>query len=221
VGIGVRVKTGDVEIAVIAAAGLLALAGRGRRAPTSDGIPWAERNWQWPVPDAVINGVTYPAVISNPFRAVTHLGVDVMYRRRNVADRPEYPPGGRNGSTMHFAPPSTPILAAADGRVWSCERTPRGWAVVVDHGAPFATFCTHLETVAIEPHRKGLPTKGSIPTILRAGDQIGTMGWSPLDGARLRHLHFAVWYLGAGDRASVDPARAMAGWRRGGVWSPP
>lgn len=54
--------------------------------------------------------------------------------------------------------------------------------------------------------------------MLRAGDQLGTMGADPLDAQKLRHLHFAVWYRGHGDAASVDPADSMRHWRRS-AWS--
>ena len=136
-----------------------------------------------------------------------------MYRRKSIADRPEYRAGTSDGSTMYFAPPNTPILAAKDGRVWSVQKTPRGWAVVIDHGKPWATFYQHLERVDLEPHAHGKSQSG-IATTVKAGDMIGTMGFDPLDSAKLRHLHFAPWYEGHGDSAVVDPAGEIANWRR-------
>jgi murein DD-endopeptidase MepM/ murein hydrolase activator NlpD len=128
-----------------------------------------------------------PAVITNPFRSGPHYGVDIMYM---VGGKPSAPEG-------------TPILAARDGTVWSTGQTARGWNVVLDHGPPFATFYQHLTTVFV--------TKGMK---VSAGQQIGIMGADPTDPEGLRHLHFAVWYKGNGDKASVDPEGAMKSWRR-------
>lgn len=92
-----------------------------------------------------------------------------------------------------------PIVAARDGTVWSVGETERGHSVVLDHGPPWATFYQHLKTVAVE---KGQTVK--------AGDVIGTMGHDPTDAQLITHLHFATWYKGAGNAASVDPAPMLA-----------
>jgi murein DD-endopeptidase MepM/ murein hydrolase activator NlpD len=135
----------------------------------------------------VPTGPLGPAVISQEFRRPGHLGVDIMYRQ-----------AGR-----WVAPAGTQVVAARDGVVWSTERTARGWNVVLDHGPPWATWYQHLEGVAVAKGRR-----------VSAGELLGRMGADPTDPEGLRHLHFATWYKGAGDAASVDPAGAMAAWRR-------
>lgn len=139
--------------------------------------------WTWPVPDRP--GV--PAAISQEFKRGPHYGVDIMYRE----------------GVGWSAPIGTPVLAARDGVVWSVGETARGRSVVIDHGAPWATFYQHLASVKV--------VKGQL---VRAGEEIGTMGADPTDAQGLRHLHFATWYKGHGDSGSVDPAKAMASWRR-------
>jgi murein DD-endopeptidase MepM/ murein hydrolase activator NlpD len=151
------------------------------------------KGWALPVPDLVLADVRFPAVITQEFKPSVHLGVDVMYRRK---------------TGEYFAPVGTPIRAANTGTVWSVTSSPRGIAVVIDHGKPWATFYQHLESVSV---RKG--------QIVPVGAVIGTMGISSLDAARVRHLHFAAWYEGHGDAASVDPADAMASWSRS-TWTP-
>lgn len=134
-----------------------------------------------------------PAVISQEFRRSNHRGVDIMYRERG----------------KWVAPVGTPILAARAGVVWSVTDTERGKSVVIDHGPPWATFYQHLEEVKV--------AKGQ--TVV-AGQEIGTMGSDPTDPQGLRHLHFAVWWKGSGDDASVDPGLPMGAWRRlqVGMW---
>lgn len=148
-------------------------------------------NSEWVFPVPDMPG--QPALISQEFRQSNHLGVDIMYRKQN----------------QWWAPEGTPILAARAGVVWSVTDTPRGKSVVIDHGPPWATFYQHLATTKV--------AKGQT---VAAGQEIGTMGADPTDQQGLRHLHFATWYKGAGDTASVDPALAMGGWRRlqTGLW---
>jgi murein DD-endopeptidase MepM/ murein hydrolase activator NlpD len=179
-------------------------------------VEWGT-GWVWPVPGLrTHDGVLYDAVISDgvgtPRGAGEHRGVDVMFRRRTKGDRPEYRAGTTDGSAMHFAPPMTPIVAARDGTVWSSGNTPRGGTVVLDHGKPWATYYTHLARLAFPSHRDGHTATGNV-THVKAGDIIGWMGHDPLDGAKLRHLHFAVWH-GGGESAAVDPADAMRAWQR-------
>jgi len=187
-------------------AGLILLAMLSSRSQT---IEWGG-GWWWPVPDLKhADGSIDRAVVSQEFRgggAAPHYGVDVMYRNRTP------PP-------TFTAPAGTPILSARDGSLWSVQRTPRGWNVVVDHGPPFATFYQHLAEV--EPDvLAGLQGKNVITGSgkrafpINGGRKIGTMGEDPTDAGHVRHLHFAVWYGGAGDRASVDPTGVMYAWRR-------
>ena len=151
------------------------------------------KGWAMPVPDLVLDDVRYPAIVTQEFKPAKHLGVDVMYRKRDGT---------------YFAPVGTPIRAANTGTVWSVTSGPRGIAVVIDHGKPWATFYQHLATVTV--------TKGQVVPV---GAVIGTMGASSLDAAHVRHLHFAAWYEGHGDAASVDPAGDMASWSRS-TWTP-
>lgn len=140
--------------------------------------------WFWPVADLPAS----PARVSQEFRPPSHMGVDIMYR-------------GDNG--RWFAPEGTPVLAARAGTVWSVTPNARGIAVVLDHGKPWATFYQHLASADVK--------KGDV---VAAGQRIGVMGIDPTDPQRVRHLHFAAWYKGAGDAASVDPTTVMTSWRR-------
>ncbi|MBA3405682.1 MAG: hypothetical protein H0U13_13545, partial [Gemmatimonadaceae bacterium] len=45
---------------------------------------------------------------------------------------------------------------------------------------------------------------------VRAGQVIGTVGFSPLDAQKLKHLHFEVWLGGPSDR--IDPSFVMRSW---------
>lgn len=120
-----------------------------------------------------------------------------------------------NGRRQYWVPDGVPVLAARDGTLWSVERTARGWAIVIDHGPPFSTFYTHLESVETDIANgiQGVRRNGE-PLFIPAGRQLGRVGHDPTDANRVRHLHFAVWYQGAGDAASVDPTQDMATWRR-------
>lgn len=171
--------------------------------------------WVWPVPPARIpkGGTIYNPVISQEFRGSDHNGVDIMYRRRSLTDLPQFAPGSPDGSTRHVAPPRTPVLAARAGSIWSVEKTARGWAVVLSHGKPWATFYHHLETPAFPEHEKGVNKATGGVTHVKPGDILGFMGFSPQDPERLRHLHFEVWHGGAANHA-VDPSDAMARWPR-------
>ncbi len=143
-------------------------------------------DWVWPVPTSPTLG---PVVISQEWRRPSHLGVDLMYR-------------DTWGSWQ--APEGTKVVAARAGKVWSVGQTARGWNVVLDHGpSPWATFYQHLSKVTV--------AKGDVVT---AGQELGLMGADPTDAQHLRHLHFATWWKGWGDAASVDPAAAMGSWRR-------
>lgn len=197
---------------VVAAAAVLAFLRRR--------VEWGT-GWVWPVPDALTHdGRQYEAVVSDGVGTPRgeygpHRGVDIMYRRMSREDRAEYPPGTLNGTTWHFAPPRTPILAAKDGVIWTAGRTPRGYSVVIDHGKPFATYYTHMDSLAVAPHAKGRNARTGKVTAVRAGDVIGYMGRDP-SGPKIRHLHFSVAHGGPVERAAVDPAPDMKNWRRSG-----
>lgn len=162
--------------------------------------PWGE-GWSWPVPDMYDPydpaRLLARAEISQEFRpagsARPHLGVDIMFHIGGGWQVPE----------------SCPVLAARGGTVWSTGHTARGWNVVIDHGVPFAAFYQHLSAMPLV--RAG--------QLVNAGDRIGTVGADPTDPEGLRHLHFAVWYKGHGDAASIDPAPVMSSWARS-RWTP-
>jgi murein DD-endopeptidase MepM/ murein hydrolase activator NlpD len=178
--------------------------------------PWGT-GWQWPIPDLLVTpsdaSTRIRAAISQEFRRgagrSSHYGVDLMYRSGDAA----WSIPGVDGVELAagwFAPPGTPIVAARSGTIWSVDKTARGFAVVVDHGPPWATFYQHLDQVSPGIVR-GTP--------IAAGHQLGTMGADPTDPQRVRHLHFACWLRGAGDSASVDPSAAMTTWPRW-TWTP-
>lgn len=182
-----------------------ALGGR-RRAPGA----WPS-GWMWPVPDLVVNGVRWPSEISQEYRDTSthaHLGLDIMYR--NPLPPPTYavPPGV-----------DVPVLAARAGTLWSVSLSPRGWQVVVDHGPPWATYYQHIRSIdpllvaAVAAGQTG-EAKGTAPLQLAAGQPLGIMGADPLDLNHIVHLHFAVWYQGYGNAASIDPRKDMQTWQR-------
>lgn len=180
---------------------------RGRDAGKRPAIVRPERvagDWVWPV--AAWNGRA--PVISDGYGSRRpdgrqHEGVDIMYRR---TPGDPFPVGTPNGSKAFVMPDGVPVLAARDGVVWSAMKTPRGFAVVIDHGKPFATFYTHLERLLVQPTARAQSQER-----VRAGQPIGIIGFDPLDPAKLRHLHFEVWE--SGPRAKIDPALAMRAWR--------
>lgn len=166
--------------------------------------------WVWPVP--IWNG-RKPDISSgwgSPRGNGTHAGVDIMYHR---AASDSYKVGSPNSSKGYVMPENTPALAAGDGVVWSAGWTPRGFAVVIDHGAPanVATFYNHLSSLFVTPTERGTSQQRVV-----AGQPLGVIGNNPLDSAKLKHLHFAVWRGGPKD--AVDPKAIMAGWE---MVSPP
>lgn len=183
-------------------------------------IAWGT-GWVWPVPSYKSkDGITYPAVITDgigtPRGPGIHKGVDVMFKRRARSDRPEFKAGTSDGTPLFFAPPGALVVAAKDGVVWFAGKTSRGYAVVIDHGKPFATFYTHLAApagVLAGDHASGRSALTGKPTHVKAGDVIGIMGFDPLDKQKLRHLHFEVWHGGPSTHA-VDPEPAMRAWSR-------
>lgn len=184
---------------------MLALAAVALTRKRTPNITWDD-GWVWPVPPMRPwkGGPVYNPEVSHEFEDPEHFGVDIMYRRKSRQDLVQaFPPGTPDGNAKWFAPSRTPILAARAGKVWSVQKTAKGWNVVLDHHAPFATWYQHLETPSV--------VAGQSVTV---GQPLGFMGWDPLDAERLRHLHFAVWYQGHGDAASIDPAAAMSRWPR-------
>ena len=164
--------------------------------------------WGWPVP----RWEGRPPVISDGFGSprpdMKHMGVDIMFAR--IATDP-FPVGTPNGTRGFVMPDAWMAVAAGDGILWSSGHTPRGFAVVIDHG-PVATFYTHLDTLfvpQIRPPTKGLSPAKIIP--IKAGQPLGVIGGDPQTRQRIRHLHFELWRGGPGD--AVDPAPLMKTWR--------
>jgi hypothetical protein len=117
-----------------------------------------------------------------------HVGVDLMYKRRNKASSMIY--RGTHGSAWHQVPYGTQALAARAGRIWFAGRTGTGFSVILDHGPlPIATYYTHLASLAIpEVHR----TADRNTIVVLPGQPLGEVGWSPLDKAKVAHLHFEI-----------------------------
>lgn len=160
--------------------------------------------WVWPVPRW--NGRR--PIISDGFDSKRpglprHGGVDLMFAR-TPADT--FKPGTPNASRHYVMPDGLVAVAASDGAVWSAGPTPRGYAVVIDHSpTKAATFYAHLEKLLVKPTEHGKSRER-----VRAGQPIGTIGFSPLDAEHLKHLHFELWLGGPNDR--VDPSIVMTGW---------
>jgi murein DD-endopeptidase MepM/ murein hydrolase activator NlpD len=161
-------------------------------------------DWVWPLPAWNGRAPTISDGFDSPRTGYPrHGGVDLMYRR---IPTDALRVGSPNGSKAFVMPDGTKALAAADGVVWSALRTPQGFAVVIQHAQPFATFYTHLEQLLVAETARGVSNQR-----VRAGQPIGIVGASPLDAEHLKHLHFELWAGGAKDK--MDPALAMREWR--------
>ncbi len=178
----------------------------GKPAPPKGGaVVQLNGRWVWPVP----RWQGRAPVISDGFGSqrpgMRHMGVDIMFAR--IASAPF--PNGPNGSKGFVMPDAWMAIAASDGVLWSSGRTPRGYAVVVDHGS-VATFYTHLETLFV-PEVKPMSKVGGPPQMqIKAGQPLGVIGADPMDGQRLKHLHFELW--AGGPSQAVDPQAIMKSW---------
>jgi len=158
--------------------------------------------WVWPVPRW--NGRT--SVISDGFNSPRpglprHGGVDLMFLRQ-PAD--PFKPGTPNGAKWHVMPDGLSALAASDGVIWSAMNTPHGYAVVIDHTPrKVATFYTHMEKLFVPETAPG--KKGAA---VRAGQPLGVIGASPLDGEHLKHLLCAA----AHNRCNAERSLCGAGY---------
>jgi len=172
--------------------------------PTPISIPAG--TWVFPVPS--LGDRT--AVISNPFKSSAHLGVDIMFKRRDARDLiAAFPAGTSNGTPLFFIPDNVPALAASAGVVTFAANTPVGHTVIIKHPNSWTTYYTHLTTLAV--------AKGQQVT---AGQTLGTIGASPTDGQHLVHLHFELW-KGRQRSGAIDPAPYLAAWlRMVSPWSP-
>jgi murein DD-endopeptidase MepM/ murein hydrolase activator NlpD len=163
--------------------------------------------WGWPVP----RWQGRAPVISDGFGSSRppgkHLGADLMFAR--VSSDPF--PNGPNGTKLFVMPDAWMAVAASDGVLWSAGHTPRGFAIVVDHGN-VATFYQHLDVLFVpetQPPAKGAPRGQLIP--IKAGQPLGVIGADPLDPSRLKHLHFELWP--AGPASAIDPQPLMKAWQ--------
>jgi len=179
----------------------------GRGASVSGGGPTPPSDGRWTFPIPAWRG--YAPTVSDGYSATAtsghreHHGCDLMYHRKPGGADQMWPRGivnGKaNGSPNYFMPDGVHACAARDGTLWSVSKTGHGLAVVIDHGAPFATFYTHLSSVLFP-----FVERGAQAIKVKAGQPLGVVGYSPLDAERLMHLHFEVWYKG-GSSAHVDP----------------
>lgn len=135
----------------------------------------------WPI--AAWNGRS--PIISDGFTSRRpsgrHNGVDIMFKR-HPSD--PFRPGSPNGSKGYVMPDNVAALAVADGVVRSASNTPYGLAVVLDHSSALSTFYTHLERLLVAP----TDLRAREKPLVRAGQPIGMIGFSPKDPARLKHL---------------------------------
>lgn len=164
---------------------------------------WPMLRWEGRAP-VISDGYGSPRPRGN--RGQIHRGVDLMYRRRSRSDLADRFPPRPPHSRWHFTPPGTVVVAAGPGEVWSAGWTSRGYSVVISHGAPWATYYTHLSSLFIRDSRRGSSGERVV-----AGQPIGIVGADPQDGNAIAHLHFEVWRGGAGDHA-IDPAPLLARW---------
>ena len=98
-------------------------------------------------------------------------------------------------------------LAASDGVVWSAMQTPRGFAVVIDHGPAQGRDVLPAPREAARHADREREDRASA---FAPGSRSATIGADPLDGEHLKHLHFEVWLGGPSN--AIDPAPLMHGW---------
>ncbi|MDQ3341608.1 MAG: phospholipase D-like domain-containing protein [Myxococcota bacterium] len=146
--------------------------------------------WVWPVASWNGRAPTISDGFNSPRPGLPrHGGVDIMFKRHPSDTFAAKTP---NASKLYVMPDGHAVVAASDGVVWSAMKTPHGNAVVIDHGPrKVSTFYTHLDKLLVTPTAKAASKQQ-----VRVGQVIGTVGFSPLDGQKLKHLHFEVW-LGA------------------------
>jgi hypothetical protein len=160
-------------------------------------------NWVFPI--AKWNGrkASISDGVGSPRPGGKHRGVDIMFVRKKGDP---FRAGTPNGSAGHVMPDGIPVLAAGDGVVWSAQLTPHGHAVVIDHGPlKIATFYAHLEKLFVKETDRAKSQQR-----VKAGEPIGIVGFSPLDGEKLKHLHFEIWLGGPKD--AIDPAPLLKTW---------
>lgn len=163
--------------------------------------------WGWPVPRWEGRAPVISDGFGSPRPPGKHLGVDLMFGR--ISSDPF--PIGPNGSKGFVMPDAWMAVAASDGVLWSAGHTPRGFAVVLDHGN-VATFYQHLDALFV-PETKA-PAKGAPKDkflAIKAGQPLGVIGADPLDPAGLKHLHLELW--SGGPLNALDPQPLMKTWQ--------
>jgi murein DD-endopeptidase MepM/ murein hydrolase activator NlpD len=164
--------------------------------PTDDMTDHSEEyaGWHWPVPA----WGDYAATRSQEYKPATHHGVDIMYPRSPLANASDkvFRPGTPNGSKNYFMPDGVPVMCPRAGTVWSTGVSQHGPWIVIDCGKPIALYMVHFDSLLLAGAARGTP--------VAAGQMIGTVGFSPADGERLKHLHIEIWRNGA-STAHVDP----------------
>lgn len=179
-------------------------------APAADGTPppMPPGRWVFPVPRwqgrAPEVSDRWGSVRIGGKRGGVHRGADIMFRRRHRGELADiFPPRTKAQPSGHtsnyFMPPGTLVLAAADGEIWSAGWTPTGYSVVLSHGAPWATYYTHMASLRVSETRRGASKER-----VRAGQPLGVVGASPKDARGVAHLHFEIWHGGNGN-AAIDP----------------
>lgn len=142
---------------------------------------------------------SYPPTVSQSYRAADHHGVDIMFRR-DGKDDVLYAVGTPSGSKNYFMPDEVGVYAAADATLWSAGLADTGHFVVLDHGpSPYATLYLHMSSLDVPTTKAG---EGKIQ--ISRGQRLGTIGYSPRDAQKLKHLHFEIWNGGAAE-SHVDP----------------
>jgi hypothetical protein len=169
-------------------------------------VPANVSSWVFPVPSLgdrkaqISDGWGSPRALPDG-TTIQHLGADIMFRRRSARDLiAVYKPGTVNGERWYFMPDNVPALAASAGVVHFARSTPVGFSVIIRHPTGWATYYTHLASLAISPG-----------DAVAAGQPIGIIGGNPADGVHLKHLHFELWKHGT--RAGVvDPRPYLDAW---------
>jgi len=167
-------------------------------------LPALPGRWVWPVAKLGDRRPVISDGVGSPRPGGPHRGVDIMFAR---AKADPFKPGTPNGSKLFVMPDNVAVLAAGDGTIWSAGPTSRGFAVVIDHGKPsgVATFYIHMEKLFVTP-----TSRAKAGQRVRAGEPIGIVGASPLDGEKLKHHHFEIWR--GNHNAAIDPAPFMRMW---------
>lgn len=172
-------------------------------ASPSSPTPQLTGRWVWPVPKWQGRTPVISSGWGSPRPGGPHSAGDIMFKRIPMDP---YPVGSPNGSKGYVMPEKLVAVAASDGVVWSAGWGPGGFAVVIDHGPQkVATYYNHLSELLVTQ-----TSRAKSGQRVYAGQPLGIIGASPRDGAKLKHLHFAIW-LGGPD-AAIDPAPVMRSW---------